>query len=269
MPFANLTETDLSIYFFGKAPSTEVCYRHSFKEFFSLPTTPERVEEVTLGHVVLYLRQHHAKQDRGATKAAALKSLFRFLTATGRLQENPLVILKIPKPRRVRHARHASKKDVYRLLSEAQKYGAEFYLPIALLYFCGLRVGECVTLRVSDVGKKHIAAEGKTNVRNVFVPLKIRRKLAAYVRGKPAGAYLFEGKDGRHITTSAIYRRVVGLATTVRITPHVLRHAHAQIALAAGADLVQVSRSLGHSSPQTTLKWYLCTTGGKPSGSFL
>ena len=182
MPFANLTETDLSVFFYGKAPGTERCYRHAFKEFFSLPTSPKRVEEVTLAHVVFYLRQHHVKQDRGATKAAALKSLFRFLTATGRLQANPLVILKIPKPRRVRHARHASKKDVYRLLNEAQKYGAEFYLPIALLYFCGLRVGECVTLRVSDVGKKHITAEGKTNVRNVFVPLKIRRKLTVYVR---------------------------------------------------------------------------------------
>ena len=129
---------------------------------------------------------------------------------------------------------------------------------------CGLR-----SLRVADVGHKHITAEGKTNVRTVFVPLNIRRKLAAYVKGKLSGAYLFEGKSGRHITTSTIYRRVVRLATTRRITPHVLRHAHAQIALAKGADLVQVSRSLGHASPQTTIRWYLCTTGGKPSGSFL
>ena len=267
--YANLTETDLSVFFYGKAPGTERCYRHAFKQFFSLPTTPANVEEVTLAHVVFYLRQHLAKQDRGATRAAALKSLFRFLKATGRIQANPLTVLKLPKPRRVRHPRTASKKEVYRLLNEAQKYGTEFYLPIAILFYCGLRVGELVTLRVADVGHKHITAEGKTSVRNVFVPLKICRKLAAYAKGRPTGAYLFEGRGGRHITTSTIYRRVVGLATTVRITPHVLRHAHAQIALAAGADLIQISRSLGHSSPQTTIRCYLCTTGGKPSGSFL
>ena len=112
MAFANLTELDLVVYFYGKKKNTERAYRMAFKEFFALETTPARVEDVSLAHAILYLRQYEAKQDKGAARAVALKSLFRFLTSTERLTRNPLAALKIPRARRVRHIRHASRREV-------------------------------------------------------------------------------------------------------------------------------------------------------------
>ena len=45
MAFGNLSEVDLSVFFYGKARNTERAYRLAFKDFFALETTPARVEE--------------------------------------------------------------------------------------------------------------------------------------------------------------------------------------------------------------------------------
>ncbi len=41
-----------------------------------------------------------------------------------------------------------------------------------------------------------------------------------------------------------------------KITFHSLRHSHASALIAAGIDVVTVSRRLGHASPALTLKTY-------------
>jgi integrase len=45
-------------------------------------------------------------------------------------------------------------------------------------------------------------------------------------------------------------------AKVQRITPHDLRHTAASLAISAGANVLAVSRMLGHENPQVTLKTY-------------
>ena len=45
-------------------------------------------------------------------------------------------------------------------------------------------------------------------------------------------------------------------AKVQKITPHDLRHTAASLALSAGANVLAISRMLGHENPQVTLKIY-------------
>ena len=120
--------------------------------------------------------------------------------------------------------------------------------------------------------KKFVCVEGKTGARNVFLPAKLRRKLVAFIRGRPESDWLFPGRGRMHISSSTVYRRVTLLAKRVKLkffSPHWLRAASAQIALSRGADLIAVSRSLGHTSLQTTIAWYISESAGRPVGSYL
>ena len=45
-------------------------------------------------------------------------------------------------------------------------------------------------------------------------------------------------------------------AKVQRITPHGLRHTAASLAISAGANVLAVSRMLGHENPQVTLRTY-------------
>ena len=57
-----------------------------------------------------------------------------------------------------------------------------------------------------------------------------------------------------YITTS--WRRAVRSRGLPKITFHSLRHSHASALIAAGVDVVTVSKRLGHASPALTLSTY-------------
>jgi integrase len=81
---------------------------------------------------------------------------------------------------------------------------------------------------------------------------KLRFKLGT---GKPdADALVFCNDDGAPISPncfSVMWGRAVPQATF-----HALRHSHASALIAAGVDVVTVSRRLGHSNPTITLNVY-------------
>jgi integrase len=53
-----------------------------------------------------------------------------------------------------------------------------------------------------------------------------------------------------------IWARVSSAKKLPRVTFHALRHTHASILIAAGLDVLTISRRLGHSKPSTTLDVY-------------
>jgi integrase len=80
-------------------------------------------------------------------------------------------------------------------------------------------------------------------------------------RGKAdADTLVFETTDGKppspkqtSIAWLKFMRRAEGIP---RVTFHALRHTHASALIASGMDVVRVSRRLGHSSPDVTLRIY-------------
>ncbi|MAO09723.1 MAG: integrase [Flavobacteriaceae bacterium] len=133
---------------------------------------------------------------------------------------------------------------------------------LALLYSGGLRIGEALSMRVTDVDSKRgllfvRSAKGKKD-RYTLLSVKILDMLRTYYKQYKPKKYLFEGRD--HDSYSNTTAREV-LAQAVKragifkqgITLHTLRHSFATHLLENGTDIRYIQELLGHNSPKTTM----------------
>ncbi|MBY0337829.1 MAG: tyrosine-type recombinase/integrase, partial [Acetobacteraceae bacterium] len=136
-----------------------------------------------------------------------------------------------------------------------------------LLYGCGLRISEALSLSVADAplpgSDAALRIRGKGGKERVVPVLPaVREAMAAYARYR-AGAEpndpLFIGARGKRLDPAIAqkalreYRRLAGLPE--HATPHALRHSFATHLLAGGADLRAIQELLGHASLSTTQRY--------------
>lgn len=137
---------------------------------------------------------------------------------------------------------------------------------IEVLFSCGLRVSELVTLRLSDLYREEhfVRVVGKGR-KERLVPISesavkqlqlwfIDRNLMDIKPGEED--YVFLNRRGAHLTRTMILIMIkrlgeeAGISKT--ISPHTLRHSFATALLAGGADLRAIQAMLGHESIGTT-----------------
>jgi integrase/recombinase XerC len=136
---------------------------------------------------------------------------------------------------------------------------------LTLLYGCGLRISEGLSLKRSDAplgdSLRITGKGGKTRI--VPVLPVVRAAVDAYLAEVPFvldwDAPLFRAKRGgalspRHVqATVQNLRGRLGLPDSA--TPHALRHSFATHLLGAGADLRSIQELLGHASLSTTQRY--------------
>ena len=137
---------------------------------------------------------------------------------------------------------------------------------LELLYACGLRVSELISLQLTQIGFNQgiVRVIGKGN-KERLVPMgeEALSWLQRYMQGTrmellgnlPSDV-LFPSRRGREMTRQAFWYRIKIYAQRVPIksplSPHTLRHAFATHLLNHGADLRVVQLLLGHSDLTTT-----------------
>jgi integrase/recombinase XerC len=136
---------------------------------------------------------------------------------------------------------------------------------LTLLWGCGLRISEALSLTWSDAplgqSMRITGKGGKTRI--VPVLDAVRDAVASYVDELPfvlgPDEPLFRAKRGgplspRHVQGLVqLLRGRLGLSD--RVTPHAFRHAFATHLLGAGADLRAIQDLLGHASLSTTQRY--------------
>ncbi|MEV5710813.1 site-specific integrase [Actinoallomurus sp. NPDC052274] len=140
---------------------------------------------------------------------------------------------------------------------------------VAVLLYAGARVEECARLELEDVaitartGTVRLHGKGD-EVRTVSLPAIARARIADWLdeRGREAGA-LWTGQRGR-LTGSGITQVVVlAVGDDAGITglrPHRLRHTFGTRLRQGGADPAQVQALLGHSSLDTSARYFRAGT---------
>lgn len=137
----------------------------------------------------------------------------------------------------------------------------------AIMAYGGLRVGEACQLRRENIivtenitRLTFVGKGGKT--RTVTLPEVASRLLHDAVKVAPKRSpYIFHGNsktsplsvDGARFIFYR-YRDALGLPSWVR--PHTLRHSFATLLLRHTGDLRTVQMTLGHSNPNTTVRFY-------------
>jgi site-specific recombinase XerD len=134
---------------------------------------------------------------------------------------------------------------------------------ISLLYGCGLRRAEIVTLNMEHYIKEEseLIIRGKGNKQRAVPVGNGALALADWlaIRGDSAGP-LFWGLGNRRgrLTDQAIYnmlRKRAKMAGVARLSPHDFRRTFVGDLLDAGADIVTVQKMVGHADPATTSRY--------------
>lgn len=215
-----------------------------------------------------------------ARKLSALSSWFDFLHRLGAVVTNPVSAADRPRVSRDHSATIGLAPDeVSALLAAAEAdtgpTAARNRVALALLADLGLRVGELVSLDVTDLGRER----GHRSVRFTGKGGRARRRALSPGCGHALDAYLavraatervpVEQLTGPLLVTStgarldrhAVFRlvrrlaRTAGIAAWAKLSPHSLRHAFATTARAQGVPLEDVQDAMGHADPRTTRRY--------------
>jgi len=151
-----------------------------------------------------------------------------------------------------------AQSDVQRLLSSVKNIKHKAIL--STIYGCGLRISECIALRVEDIDSEYKRiwvrnAKGRKD-RLTLLPDSLLIMLRDYFKAYRPKKWLFEGQSGEQYSVSSI-RKVFGRAKDAAkirkpATVHTLRHSFATHLLESGTNLRYIQKLLGHSSSKTT-----------------
>lgn len=140
---------------------------------------------------------------------------------------------------------------------------------LLLLYGCGLRIGEALSLDRGDApaadGALHslmITGKGRKQRMVPVLPI-VAEAIADYLAACPhalgPGDPLFVGVRGRRLQPRPVQQRMAQLRGALGLpasaTPHALRHSFATHLLAGGGDLRTIQELLGHASLSTTQRY--------------
>ena len=150
----------------------------------------------------------------------------------------------------------------------------------AILALSGIRIGECLGLKVKSIlfeaGKIRIEDTWDTNMRSLHEPKSpastrdvemidcLSEILADYLKetGKEdPEEFIFpspsvKGQPLSYQTVNCVFHRTRERLGLLKCRIHSLRHSFSSIMLAAGVAIPTISRNLGHSGPEVTMKVY-------------
>jgi integrase/recombinase XerC len=200
---------------------------------------------------------------------AALRSFYDYLVSRGRLVNNPLKGLQLPKLEKrlpiVLSVDQAEELVNTPMASKRQRQAPAWSACrdaaiLELFYGSGLRSSELVALNVGDVDffTETVRVIGKGQKERIVPVIESALKaIQRYIKeaSVEAGA-LFINKLRKRISTRSVWllirKYVSETSIPFRISPHKLRHSYATHLLDNGADLRSVQELLGHASLSTT-----------------
>jgi len=199
---------------------------------------------------------------------ASLRRFYRYCLRENKISVDPTLQIESPKlPRSL--PKSLNEDEVVALLNAPnldEPAGLRDRAMLELLYACGLRVSELVSIKTTEVSVQDavVRVTGKgSKTRLVPMGEEAADWIARYLReARPAILQrrlcdaLFVTNRGGEMTRQAFWyliRRYALLAgISKHMSPHVLRHAFATHLLNHGADLRVVQMLLGHSDISTT-----------------
>ncbi len=264
------------------SPKTIDAYVRDVEQFFAFLAseikkppciaTVAQVKTIFIRRFLTHRRDTGAQSRTLARQISSLKNFARFLERSHGVQLNvvlntraPKYKKSLPRPVGVNAARDLAQGHNTASTGQEQWIIARDCAVFALLYGCGLRISEALSLTNADLPTAHgtpsLRITGKGDKQRV-VPLLpiVQQAIATYQALCPFplgdAEPMFVGAKGGPLSprivqlTMARARGALGLPDSA--TPHALRHSFATHLLAAGGDLRTIQDLLGHASLAST-----------------
>ncbi len=244
--------------------NTADSYLSDLEELFSACGRPP--EEVDKDTILEYLSGKEVSPRSQARALSAFRSFFSWMQLSGFRKDNPCEGIDFPKLSRYLPS-VLSVGEVDSIMDSVETdtpSGKRDRAILEVLYACGLRVSECVGLRISDLffGEGYVRVTGKGDKQRI-VPIgeSAMDAVRAYMEARPEAEpgyddFLFLNKNGKSLSRVSVFnmvkRQAMAAGIHKEISPHTFRHSFATHLIENGADLRTVQDMLGHESILTT-----------------
>ena len=217
----------------------------------------ENPEDLTNENINKYVHEYIIRGQRSASfQSLAISALKKFFNI---VQNVYIDIDKFERPKEGRYLPQIfNQKEIKRLLNSVSN--VKHRLILSIIYSSGLRLGESVNLKLSDIDTRRKLiwirqAKGKKD-RYSLLSESIIPLLKLYYNTYKPKIWLFENQEGGQYSKSSvqkIFRKAKAKAKINRFGGvHALRHSFATHLLDKGTDLRYIQELLGHRSSKTT-----------------
>lgn len=239
-------------------------------EYKGCAITPESLAKMQVRDFRAFLAQRRGQGLSAASTARTLSSvrnLYRYLARAEAIENDAIDAIQAPKvPHRIPRplSEEAARSTLETLADFADEdwVAARDIAVVSLLYGCGLRISEALSLNGGDIPRTDtMRITGKRGKERVVPVLPvIRRAIDDYVGKCPyvlaPDSPLFVGKRGGRLSPriiqTAMQKVRAALALPDTATPHAMRHSFATHLLSRGGDLRTIQELLGHSDLKAT-----------------
>ena len=204
------------------------------------------------------------------TYANKLNAFFEWLVIRHYLKQNPLKNIKIPYPEYT-DSRALPNEDISKIISAVSLHSdnplifKRDTMMLYLLFYCGLRKGEIIGLRVIDVDREKrlltVRPETSKSKKTRYVPINptLLFHINEYIQERNKRAYktpslIVSSSRDEGLTTHGVKHWVKKLIkiSGVRFHIHRFRHSFACALDQAGSNVSSIQKLLGHSDPKMT-----------------
>ncbi len=232
-------------------------YCEALRSFFVFYRNRE-ICQISTDDVISYNNEYILKNNLSSSYQNQIVSAVKLYFST--IRETKIEIEKIHRPKREKLLPNVlSKQEIKVILNAHQNFKHKVML--SLIYSCGLRCGELLSLKPVHIdSKRNIIlikqAKGKKDRIVPLSPLILEMLRSYYLQYKPE-KYLFEGQikgnpyDSRSLQ-QVLKQALTKVGITKPVTLHWLRHSYATHLLESGTDLRYIQELLGHNSSKTT-----------------
>ena len=256
----------------GLSKNTLVSYEHDIRSFLDyLNDNKVKLFDAQQSDINLFVSFRFSKGISSSSNMrliSSLKKFFIYLVSHNFVKKNPTE--NIESPRKVKLLPHTiDAESVDKLLNSPDlktRFGARDKAMLEILYACGLRVTELVSLKFSQVviESNFLRVMGKGSKERIipindyalsFLKTYIDDFRSEFIKSKKTDSLFLSNRGAemtRHSFWHIIKKYAMQAGINEHLSPHTLRHAFATHMINNGADLRVVQLLLGHSDLSTT-----------------
>ena len=225
---------------------------------------------------LMYLKDDKKNKNSSIDrKLSSLRGFFKYLSVENKVKNNVFLLINGPKKAKKlpRYFEYNELEELFAVPDTRTPKGQRDSLILEMLYATGIRVGELVNIKLSDINRSNrtILILGKGNrERNVEYGEYCEDILNLYLKDGRISLnrnkidYLFINHLGEKLTERGVRyilnELIKKTSLTKNISPHMIRHSFATHLLNEGCDLLTVQKLLGHESISATQVYTHVTT---------
>jgi integrase/recombinase XerD len=241
-------------------------------QYFDSINKHTNLKDVTSNDLKLFITWINELGMLPSTQArviSGLKSFFSFLLLEQIITIDPTALLESPRlSRKLPDTLNIIEiNQLIEAIDASKPDGMRNKAILEVLYGCGLRVTELISLRISNIHyeSEYIKVIGKGNKERIvpigasalkFIKIYIEESRVHISIKKGFEDYIFLNRGGTGLSRISVFTMIKALALKAGIkksvSPHTFRHSFATHLIEGGADLRAVQEMLGHSSITTT-----------------